>query len=193
MNGNEITVGAPADAASQDARPVVTARELLELHRTALVIGLNGSDIEELVIEYSGGGDEGRTGDITVTPSTEEIDDLLLETAANEFCEVEPGRYGYRVSKTTMCLSALLEEMCDLALTVGGHSGYHNNEGGYGSLSFKTATGELKLVHNDYIQQVETTEHDLGGGFLEGTEDTRDLAHLAANSDQGRPDDQVAH
>jgi len=197
MNRNEIVVGATAASvavvAAQDDRPSINARELLELHRTALVIGLNGSAIEQMVIEYAGSGDEGNGFEISVTPSSVVIDDLLIETADSEYYEMEPGTYRYKVSKGSMDLSSLLEEMCDLALTVGGHSGYEDNEGGYGSLTFTMATGELKLVHNDYASKVETTEHDFGSGLLVDAGIQPDPSLLTGDAYGGGPDGQAAH
>lgn len=95
---------------------------------------------EEIVIEYSGGGD---SGDLEIS-QTLEIPSYILETP-------------FKISETsyTSTVKEALIAVVDRALDEK-FGGWENDEGGYGEVVFNFKDNLIHIKHNQYVQ---ITEH----------------------------------
>lgn len=89
--------------------------------------------VDKATISYNGGGDEGNVEEVTLSATTEpDLSHTLYEKLSEWAWE----------------------------FVIGYHSGFENNEGGFGSIIWDMTTGAITLDHNDYIEHSEQTLHE---------------------------------
>jgi len=135
--------------------------------RVAAVLAAHG--IAEITANYSGSGDEGQVDEVTVEwpngqPVSPEPSVVLLVHNRN----YSSGTSFDSITEESFSLSDAMELLTDDALEVSGHSGYHNGEGGEGSLCV-SSDGGLVLDHSDFYTERATSMFELDPLAVEGS------------------------
>jgi hypothetical protein len=121
-------------------------RERLPAAKKALLAALKRSRARRVTIDYDGEGDSGQIGEVAAESATGRPVDLVRKITLN--LRGEPYQYA--------TLQEALEDFAWVVLAVY-HSGFENNEGGFGTLSFDVRKGTVTLEHNDRIIEVSTS------------------------------------
>lgn len=113
-------------------------------------------------VEYAGSGDSGGVEDLAVDNKSV----LAVQVPRVHVARWFHSGSGFAISMVTMPLQQALCEFTEGDLLDHfGHSGYENNEGGFGTVTFKPegllGEGSITLEHSDYIQETENYEHVL--------------------------------
>lgn len=151
--------------------------------------------ITALEIKYFGQSDEGATEEVVVFVGTEEDETFDLDAALVDTFTFER-HWQHAVGDSCVAvpasrrMSEVLEEMLDLALSVGGHGGFECGDGGHGSMSLDLETGQLILNHNDFYLESRNSCHDLSdldvAASSEAPADGSPLS-TAVNAPEGTP------
>lgn len=91
--------------------------------------------VEKLVAAYDGSGDSGDFEDISLEPESLKLDDVLLAVGISR--------------------DALADMLWPLL-----PCGWEINEGSYGELTLDAKTGKIHRVHNERIEEINTTEEE---------------------------------
>lgn len=122
--------------------------------------------ITEVVVSYGGGGDSGQTDSIEFTPSI----DAGTIPVSTPFGEKLPR--GYRDTVEPVNLESLVDEVAwDFIEKVAG-SGWENNEGGNGSVTFDVTRGLAGVAHTNNYDECSSAD-------LESVELPAEIAQLA--------------
>lgn len=119
--------------APTDLAAYVATQEAEDKTRAELRKELVALGVATANIFYNGGGDEGNVEEIRLSAESEP--DLSHD---------------------------LYEKLSEWAweFVIGFHSGFENNEGGFGNITWDMTTGAITLDHNDYIEHSEQTLHE---------------------------------
>ena len=138
----------------------------VEVNRDQLVACLKQAGIAMVEVKYSGSGDSGGVEEIETTPND-------IDLAGKSCLRVEID-YGW--TKQPACtikvslenLEDRLSGIADEMISLFGHDGYENNEGGYGTMTiaaeegYGSPAGSVNLEHSDIIEATEDYSHRLG-------------------------------
>ena len=143
--------------ASKNLREAVMAA-----NKKSLLSVMAAHGVEKAVVSYAGGGDSGGVEEIDLPDEGDDAETALLHYAFRYHNSNKSAFIYVRFSDLGQALSEFTEG--DL-LDHFGHSGYENNEGGFGVAKFfpkgLLGDGEVLLEHSDYIQETEDYEHAL--------------------------------
>lgn len=115
--------------------------------KAAFMNALRKLGIVSVQAEYDGSGDEGQVETITaVTADNAEVDLTLHKVRV-------PG------VDHPMALSDVIEEFAWEAIQHF-HCGFHNNDGGLGTLTIHADTGRVNIEHDDRVMQYEHSENE---------------------------------
>lgn len=123
-----------------DAPPVAADKD-------AFIAALRALGIASVQIEYNGYGDEGGVETITAV------------TADNSEVDLKPHQITPPEADAPISLHEALEEFAWTAVQYF-HGGFHNNEGGNGTVTIHTDTGTVKIEHNDNVVETLYSENE---------------------------------
>lgn len=133
----------------------------LETNKQNILNALRAAGIEELVLDYSGGGDSGQMGEISVTapagiarlPQTK----IRFNVIGWSYSLIE-SRSVYSIEEREMDLPSAIEGFFWHCLQTY-HCGWENNSGGEGTFTISVPKGEFFLRHVEFIEHQEVTNH----------------------------------
>jgi len=149
-----------------------------EANLVAIAAALAAHGIHQVASSYSGSGDSGDSYEqhaYDAQGAEVALPDVEVMCERREYAQTASG-YGYTVKPSAISLTSAISDANDQALQLSGHSGYENNEGGYGTLTIY-ASGFAELAHTDFV------ESDSDHTYLEFGPDSpfgESLAALAA-------------
>lgn len=118
-------------------------------------------NIKEIVFNYHGSGDSTEEWNFQIDQSMD-CNKLLNEPLKNPVClAVEDYNYKTRSKevskKEVQTLELALNILIDQVIGFGGFSGFENNEGGGGTMTFNVEDNEIEWEHNHYYMATETS------------------------------------
>lgn len=122
-----------------------------------IVAAMKSHGLTLISIEYAGGGDEGGVERVEFQPvgtKPEEATVYRLVQHTDYF------RKTRNVGLACYDLEEAASQYADDLLEVFGHDGYHNGDGGYGTVTI-SADGKVTMDHSDYVTTTESTSHVL--------------------------------
>jgi hypothetical protein len=149
-----------------------------EANLVAIAAVLAAHGIHQVTSTYQGSGDSGDEGYRTAFDAEgDEVDlpDVEVVVERRDYRKVGD-TYDYVVEKVPMALDSAISDATGQVISLAGHEGYENNEGGEGTLTIY-ASGYATLVHTDFFEgdaDSETFEFGADGTFGET------LARMAA-------------
>jgi hypothetical protein len=146
---------------SVEADPNSADRAIFEFNKLALAGALRALGITRVTVEYSGGGDEGRTESITFEPNDQHTSHTVNVALMKYRWDEERACGGSELAFDDMALDQVAEALCDTAISLTGHNGYENNDGGAGTFVLQAADATAELEHSDYYTESDTTSHAL--------------------------------
>lgn len=130
-------------------------KAVLQQNREAIIVALRHHAIEEVTIEYNGGGDSGCISEIKFEPETEiaRQQSITLQHVRTHHAN---GEFHTELIEETSTLENALE---DFTMSWVGlhHSGWENNEGGRGTVTIDVLENTFELEHVTYY--TETSHH----------------------------------
>lgn len=123
-------------------------RERLPAVKALLCAALKAKAIATVSIEYDGEGDSGQINEITAVDANQQPVSLDQPVTLALHKPQEPTTY-----------NTLYEALDDFAWTAiqAYHGGFHNNDGGFGTVTIDTNKGSLTIDHNDRFTQLDPT------------------------------------
>jgi hypothetical protein len=149
-----------AENAAASASNTLTSLDLLAGHRLALLAAARAAGLRSIAVEYSGSGDSGNGTDFATDPPGFDLDGVSIEIVEVDSRWID-GVWNRSFNTAVRSMTHASEELTYLVIEVCGHSGYENNEGGYGSLTLDCETGALTLEHSNYYVETNTSCHEL--------------------------------
>lgn len=118
--------------------------------------------IQQIIVNYSGGGDEGQTDQIDFDPPDQlDGDELVQQLVEGHDWDREKREKVRRIDLRTMSPEDAAEALCDAALVQAGHSGYHNGDGGEGTLTLTLEGESAVLAHSNFYTASDDSVHTL--------------------------------
>lgn len=133
----------------------LSAEGLIDLNGRILLEVLTTMGARCAVVSYSGEGDEGNINDVTVEPADLDLQveiAMLHETAIYQQTSGWCTHQDFKPMPIEEALTAFADRMIDVH-----HSGYENNDGGRGEVTFDCAAGTIILDHHDYYVESHQT------------------------------------
>lgn len=130
--------------------PGVTPRSIFQSNVATLAAHMRKHSVTKIAITYSGGGDEGGLEETEYEPAVEKDSSFLAEEIALASIWLSEPASAFE----PLSIEDAAEQLVDDALALSGHDGYHNNEGGGGTL-YIHADGTARLEHYDNIIEQE--------------------------------------
>jgi len=159
-------VGAPYSSelgikSGQETQKIETAT--MAANKELILSALKAAGIKSVEVEYEGDGDSGGVVDTTFYYSPG--------------CEKDPDEFSVYLIRSEYALWAkepsvsIYLRRCDLRNAIQefaecdvvdyfGHSGYENNDGGRGTVTFDVEKGSITLEHSDFIMSTEDYDHE---------------------------------
>ena len=113
--------------------------DALDKTKAVLIALLKANGIARVTAEYDGGGDSGQINAITAQNEAGQPIDVSA---------LGPFSHGERTFDT---IHEFIDEFAWDCIEASEHSGFFNNEGGYGEFKFDVATGRVWMEHTDFI------------------------------------------
>lgn len=134
-----------------------------KINRDRLFAAMKAAGVHTAIVSYSGSGDSGdfdepnfyKADNGCVDVSNVEVDQTVTEYHRSK----DRTRTENEVTKKVGLSEALLD-WSDKAVEAL-HSGWENNDGASGELTFTVDDEQVALVHNEYYTESNTTENDL--------------------------------
>ena len=150
-------------AAALAAKPLTTEEEFratFDFNKAAVLAALQQAGATAATVDYFGAGDEGRIEGVYITPDSAAAARVKLAVVERSWDA------GARVMTAAAVLrdygvDDALTELCEAAITLTGHDGYENGEGGRGALTVDVSAGTYSLEHGNYYVERDVTEHPL--------------------------------
>lgn len=117
-------------------------------------LGATGADIE-----YRGCGDSGEGTEVTFQPAS--VDGSTLVEIYRIHSEFQNGAWSRTEVGSQTSLEEALRWLTDEVVSLAGHDGYENNEGGYGKLTVLVEEGSFALEHSDYVVETLDSTHSM--------------------------------
>lgn len=129
----------------------------VDAHNKAVLLrALAEADLVRVDVAFDGYGDEGQIVGISCIGADDcERDSPLAQIEVQSVIHDGSG-----VTSSVMPAARAIEHVC-YDLLEQHHSGWENNEGGYGSFTFDVARELITYTHNERYEHVETFEHAL--------------------------------
>jgi hypothetical protein len=126
-------------------------------NRSTLMQALRRLSITVVEIAYDGGGDSGSVSEIEITP-TGIIPSPLQEpvTIKRVMTTYQDGQYRHDVCDESVTLAEALDDFAMVSVSLR-HSGWENNDGGEGSVTFDVVKDTVNLEHHEFY--TETSRH----------------------------------
>lgn len=115
--------------------------------KNLLIKALHGLGVASVQIEYNGYGDEGCVETITAV------------TADNREIDLHASKITPPDGDQPVTLHDAVEEFAWTAVQYF-HCGFHNNEGGSGTVTIHVDTGKVKIEHNDNVVETVFSENE---------------------------------
>ncbi|PTT81798.1 hypothetical protein DBR42_17630 [Pelomonas sp. HMWF004] len=150
-------------AAALAAKPLSTEEELratFDFNKAAVLAALQQAGATAATVDYFGAGDEGRIEGVYTLPESAASTRVCLAVVERSW-DADAKRMTAAAALRDYALDDALRELCDAAVTLTGHDGYENGEGGRGALTVDVAAGEFSLEHGNYYVERDVTEHKL--------------------------------
>ncbi len=146
------------DSSTPQTASAMSDKERLARNKEILLDALTHAGAFRACVTYQGGGDEGSDEGVSVFGADNAS--LELSGTVSLFFECygqEDGQWKTAIVQQEQPLDAAL---CDYAMEAVNqhHSGWENNEGGYGEVVFECETGTVRIGHNDYVVKSDYTE-----------------------------------
>jgi hypothetical protein len=138
------------------------SRAIFNFNKHALVQAMRVVGITSVAVTYNGCGDSGQTDEACFEPTaaTDGAHQVSVAHLQHRW-NVERGCSERYVEFVEMEIIDVAGSLCDLAITLMGHDGYENNDGGAGTFTLQAADGSAELEHSDYYTESDTTTHAL--------------------------------
>ena len=151
------------------------SKDLVAANRAAMMEAIAAAGATLGYVAYTGSGDSGQVEEVWVatgpfndaqpyeTPGAIDLDHtkVWLPFTTGSYVHDEEHPDGHHVLTVTpnMPLDDALERFAHAAIGATGHSGYENEEGGFGYMLIDVAANTVKLDHHDnFIQTVDYSE-----------------------------------
>lgn len=156
------------DQARMDAKVLASMRAAeVQANKTILMRALAAVGAERAVVSYEGDGDSGGVESVSITPisALQAAESRKVVLVSVDF-EWYRGRDTHVVVRQHSLLNGLSSFVDGALLGHLGHSGYENNEGGYGEVTFtvdltKKGGGTIDVAHSDRVVETVDTTHTL--------------------------------
>lgn len=136
--------------------------ELFEFNKQALARAMLEAGFTSVTVRYSGCGDSGQTDSVDFEPAA--LDPSVVEV---EMAQVRADYdQAQRAWKKELCfpsvtLPELASLLCDTAISLTGHDGWENNDGGEGTFTLQAEGAAAELEHSDFYVERDTSMHAL--------------------------------
>ena len=139
----------------------VLASEALHDNRVRLMTALATLQAQQVVVNYTGGGDSGDVAELGIMPP-ELLPQLDSETVAIRCLvgEWRDGQHHHQVVDKPLTLKAALQDFT-LDWVNSTHGGWENNDGGQGTVTIDIAENTFDLEHTEFYTESNCYEHSL--------------------------------
>lgn len=144
------------------SKPDEAARAIFNFNKHALAAAMRAIGFTSVVVTYTGDGDSGQIDEIGFQPP--DIEEGLNKAVVAQMryrWDEERHCGGSELVFEEMHLGSIAEALCDTAISLGGHDGYENNDGGCGEFTLQASDASAVLEHTDYYTESDTSTHEL--------------------------------
>lgn len=144
------------------SNPDGAARALFDFNKHALAVAMRQIGFSSVVVTYSGGGDSGQFDEVSfLPPDVEEGPTKPVVAVMRYRWDAEAHCGASELAFEDMALQDIAEALCDAAVSLTGHNGYENSDGGSGTFTLQAADASSELEHSDYYTESDTSMHSL--------------------------------
>jgi hypothetical protein len=162
---DSATVCAPTEdelRAAVGSQRLDAARLVFAFNKSVLAEAMRALDLTSVTVNYSGSGDEGMINEISFQPSSTSAGSKSVRAArVKHFWHAEAEARSVSLVFEDANLFDLAEDLCDGAITLCGHNGYQNNDGGNGTFTLRAEDAIAELEHTDYFMESDTSVHKI--------------------------------
>lgn len=128
------------------------AQQRIEFNKNAIVTKLREAGIPMIEMQYSGEGDSGNGADITQPLESEKLRVTIKRTTG--VYDMDKRAWEISEYEQEMDMDDALQEFLDAIISVHGHDGYENGDGGGGTLTITVESNSYELAHyNNIVEQ----------------------------------------
>lgn len=133
----------------------------VDANRETLLAVLAKLNITDVTIRYDGCGDSGDVAEVTVIPETI-MPQLAIEHINHQYVvtDYSENQYQYRVEERLLSVNDALHDFALEWVDVY-HSGWENNDGGFGIVTIQVAENRFELEHSEYYMETSSYEYTL--------------------------------
>jgi hypothetical protein len=131
-------------------------------NKELILSALKAAGVTSATVEYEGDGDSGGVTDTDfqrVSGCEKDLSFFLAYLIRAEYGWKKESEFSIYIRRCGVCDAVQEFAECDM-VSYFGHSGYENNDGGRGTVTFDVERGSIKLEHSDYIMETEDYEHE---------------------------------
>ncbi len=140
-----------------------TNLQALVLHnKAAIMAALKSNGVTNATSEYSGSGDEGSTGSVTVHPeNTAALEYNVTVKMIGSTFDSSAEKWITKASDSNLTLEQALRDVTDQLIEMNGHAGYEDGDGGGGSVTFDVENDTVEHDHYDCVVENVHSVHEL--------------------------------
>ncbi len=133
----------------------------IQLNKTAILEAMTNAGVKSATAEYTGEGDSGNGIDVSVEGGFQLAMDIQVHIAvATSKWDQTERRWETVASTKTTSLAEALEQMVDDLIALH-HSGFENNDGGGGEITFDAQAQSVSYEYFDYYVERESHSVDV--------------------------------
>ena len=133
----------------------------IQLNKATILEAMQKAGVQSAIVEYTGEGDSGNGVDVSVEggfPLAMDIEVSIV--VVNSTWDADARRWESMESTKTTSLAEALEQMADDLIELH-HSGYENNDGGGGSITFDAQAESVSYEYYHYYVERESHSVDV--------------------------------
>lgn len=142
--------------------PDEAVRTIFDFNKHSLAAVMRTLGFTSVVVTYSGNGDSGQIDEIDFQPpDIAEGSSTALGAQRHHRWDEERRCHSSELVFEEMPLDSIAEWLCDTAISLVGHDGYENDDGGCGTFTLRSDNASAELKHTDYYTESDTSTHAL--------------------------------